>query len=222
MVEKRGEEASSSSINKFILKKAVHKRISQIEAKAFISEREIYDFIRSFFKKYLEIDYEFTKEELVKELRRVYISPELQKRVIQLFHDVSTMEHSSRTFSRQELEHILSEFKKLVDELIVSHYQNEKSFFKKLGHSFSRIFSRKHNTMLDSDEKILSENERVIVKMNMLLDNAKRWSNSDVGKAKEAYTELMEIYDTLSESRKKAYFPPVNELYQMIRIKERD
>ena len=131
------------------------------------------------------------------------------------------MEHSSKNFTREELERILSEFKGVVDRLIVSHYQIEKNFFKKLKDSIHKMFSREHHKMLEADETALSENERIIVKMNMLLDNAKRWSDDDIVKAKEAYKELIEFYDSLDEARKKAYFGPVNELYQMIRSKER-
>jgi len=65
MAKERGEDSSKDySINKLILKKAVNKKINFILSKAFISEKEVYYLIRSFFKKFLEIDYEFTSEEL--------------------------------------------------------------------------------------------------------------------------------------------------------------
>ena len=221
MAEKRGGETNSSTMNKLILKRAVSKRIKQIRAKAFISEREIYDLIRGFFKKYLGVDYEFTREELVKELRRVYFSPELQQRVSSLFDKISEIEHTSKAFPREELEKILVEFKGMVDELIVSHYQKEKSFIKKLKDYVHRLFSYKQEAILEVDESVLSQSERVVVKMNMLLDNSKRWSDKNLEKARKAYQELFDLYNSLDDTRKKVYFKPIQELYQMIKSKEK-
>ena len=221
MEEKRGEDTGSGAVNKLILKKAVSKRIKQIQAKAFISEREIYELVRNFFKKYLGVDYEFTREELIKELRKVYISPELQEKVKHLFDHISEIEHSSKAFSKEELEKIIAEFRELVDALIVSHYQKEKSFFKKLRDSLHKHVSRKHHTLLDSDDSVLSNTERIIVKMNMLLDNSKRWADKDIEKAKSAYKELIELYNSLEEGRKEAYYKPVQELYSIIKSKDR-
>ncbi len=220
MAGKRGEQSSPDVNNKLILKKAVHKRIEQIEAKAFISEREVYEFIRSFFKKYLGIDYEFTREELVKELKKVYLTPEIQKRVNDLFIKISEMEHSSHAFNKDELQGFLLDFKALVDDLIGSHYQKEKSFFRKFGDSVHRFFSRKHKKLLEIDESVLSGEERQVVRMNMLLDNAKRWCGSDLEKSKKAYSELLRIYNSLEPGRKNAYYKPVQELYNMIKVEE--
>lgn len=221
MAEKRGEKPSSSNVNKLVLKKAVSKRIKQIQAKAFISEREVYDLVRSFFKKYLDIDYEFTREEILKELRKVYIPPDLQDRVKELFEHISEIEHTSKAFSREELEKILAEFKDLVNLLIVSHYQKEKSFFKKLRDSLHKHFSKEHEKILEVDESVFSQTERIIVKMNMLLDNAQRWADKDVEKSKKAYKELIELYNSLDDDRKEAYYKPVQELFHMIKGRER-
>jgi hypothetical protein len=223
MAEKRGEEASSSAsinANKLILKKAAHRRAEQIRSKAFISSKEVYDLVRSFFKKHLDIDYEFTHDELMKELRKVYLSPELHGKVNGLFRKVSEIEHSDKNFTREELEELLVEFKDIVDAMIVSHYEQDKSFFKRLKDSVHKMFSKEHRKILQPDDSVLSEHERVIVKMNMLLDNAKRMLDTNLEKSKKDYQELLAIYETLDEPKKKAYFGPINELYQMIQSRD--
>jgi hypothetical protein len=220
MVEKKRGDEGSFTANKLILKKAANKKIEHIMSKAFISEKEVYDLVRSFFKKHLIIDYEFTHEELMKELKKIYLSPELQVKIKRLFEDVSRIEHTSKPFTREELEKILKDFGEVVDGLIVSHYQQEKSFFRRLKDSIHNIFSTKHKKLLEPDESVLSERERAVVKMNMLLDNAKRWSDTNVEKAKEAYNELINLYETLDESKKKAYYPHIQDLFNSIRNKE--
>lgn len=214
--QKRGEDASSSTQNKLILKKAANKKIEHLRSKAYISDKEVYDLVRSFFKKHLTIDYEFTHEELMNELKKIYLSPDLQEKVRDLFEDVSKIEHTSKDFTREELEKILKDFEEVVDGLIVSHYQQDKSFFRKIKDWIHKIFSGKHKKLLEVDESVLAENQTNLVKMNMLLDNAKRWSEADPEKAKEAYQEIMAIYNTLDAKKKKAYYQPVQELYRII------
>jgi len=220
--QKRGEDASSSTQNKLILKKAANRKIEHLRSKAYISDKEVYDLVRSFFKKHLIIDYEFTHEELMNELKKVYLSPELQEKVRSLFDDISKIEHTSKDFTREELEEILKDFEGVVDGLIVSHYQRDKSFFRRIKDWIHKTFSRKHKKLLDTDVTALDENQRNMVKMNMLLDNAKRWSEIDLGKAKGAYQELMEIYNALDIKKKKAYYEPVQALYNIISSKENE
>src|SRR4030042_6593152 len=222
MVDKKGgEDSSPNAQNKLILKKAANKKVEHLISKAFISEKEVYDLVRSFFKKHLTIDYEFTHEELMRELKKIYLSPDLQEKVKNLFEDVSKIEHSSQTFTRQELEEVLKDFREVVDGLIVSHYQQDKGFFRKIRDGIHKTFSRKHKKLLDGEESALIEGERSVVKMNMLLDNATRWSDTDLGKAKEAYKELVELYNSLDANKKKAYYEPVQDLYNIIRNNKR-
>ncbi|MBN2142707.1 hypothetical protein JW711_05255 [Candidatus Woesearchaeota archaeon] len=215
MAEKRGE-LESKVVNKSILKKAVAHKIRQISDKAFISEREVYDLIRGFFKKYINIDYEFTSAELMKELKKVYFPPELQERTDHVLERISEMEHVSRIFSKEELQNLLHEFKTLVDDMIITHYE-KRSFFERMRDLFHSSLSSDHKSLLQ--ERPLSENERTVVKMNILLDNSRRWSEKDPSAAKRAYQEIIQIYDGLDEEKKKIYFKPVNELYTMLRGK---
>ena len=222
MVEKRGEEASSTNTtnNKLILKKAVYKKMDHLMGKAFISEREVYDLVRSFFKKHLTIDYEFTREELMKELKKIYLSPDLQDKVQNLLIDVSQIEHTSKNFTKEELAEILADFRDVVDGLIVSHYQQERSFFKRFKDNLHKMFSSQHKKILEAEEGVFEEDERSVVKMNMLLDDAKRMLDVNLEKAKDTYKELIIIYNALPLHKKKAYYTAVQDLYNM--VKNRD
>ncbi|MBN1792598.1 hypothetical protein JW826_02850 [Candidatus Woesearchaeota archaeon] len=216
MVEKRGD-LESKVVNKLVLKKAVEHRIRQMSEKAFISEREVYDLIRGFFKKFIGIDYEFTADELASELKKVYMPEEMHERIRSLLDRISEMEHLSRAFSKDELVMILRDFKKLTDDMVVVHYE-KKSFFKRLADMFHGSVAQEHKKVLEADTS-LGEEERTIVKMNILLDNSRRWSGKDIEASKKAYQDLLVLYDALDEERKKAYYAPVNELYNMLKNK---
>ena len=215
MVEKRGEQESVLA-NKLVLKRAVEHKVRIISEKAFISEREVYDLVRSFFKKYLNVDYEFTSDELMREMKKVYLPAELQQRARMIIDRVSEMEHLSRTFSKEELTHILTEFRALVEALISSHYEN-KSFVGKVRDALHG--STQDSKGLLDETTLLNENERIIVRMNMLLDNARRWADKDLAAAKKAYQDLLVLYNALDDEKKNAYFKPVNELFALLRNK---
>jgi len=215
MVEKRGDP-DSGVVNKLVLKRAVEHKIRLIAQKAFISEREAYDLIRGFFKKFINIDYEFTSEELTAELRKVYLPAELHASINSILSRVSEMEHLSRSFSKDELVQLLADFQVLVDALISSHYEKHGL----LGRAKDTVHStgKDHKNVLD-ESTLLNENERVVVKMNILLDNGRRWANKDIEAAKRAYQELLVIYDSLDDEKKAAYFRPVNELFALLKNK---
>jgi hypothetical protein len=217
MDKKRGEE-QSNLVNKLVLKRAVEHKIKIISEKAFISEREVYDLIRGFFKKFINIDYEFTAEELIHELKKIYIPQENQEMVKTIMQSVSEMEHVSKAFSKEELTLLLANFKKLVEALIISHYEKH-GLFGRFRDSLqgSTINSKK---VLD-DSSLLNENERIIVKMNVLLDNSRRWAEKDSASAKKAYQELLALYNSLDDEKKEAYFKPMHELYSILTSKER-
>jgi len=214
MAEKRGGE-----VNRLILKKAVSKRVDQIKKRSFISEKEVYDVIRSFFKKFLQIEYEFTKNELIRELKKIYITKELQERIENLYSNISEVEHISRAFSRDELIKVLDEFRVVVEALIIAHYQQERNFLQNIGDHIHRAFSKEHNSVLQNESEALGEDQQTAIRMNMLLDDIKRWSDTDLKKCKVAYQELMKLYGTLSEEKKSAFYGPIQELYNIIRMK---
>ena len=215
MAEKRGGE-EAKVVNKLVLKRAVEHKIKVISEKAFISEREVYELIRSFFKKYINVDYEFTSEELFKELKKIYLPAELQEGITNLFAKVSEMEHLSRPFSKEELITVLTEFKAVVDGLIGSHYE-QKGVIGKLSDAFHSS-GKDHKKVLD-EATLLNESERIIVKMNVLLDNSRRWASRDIGAAKKAYQELLTLYNTLDEEKKASYFKPIEDLYAILKNK---
>jgi hypothetical protein len=217
MAEKRGD-IDQSIVNKFVLKKAVEHKIKMISEKAFISEREVYDLIRGFFKKFINIDYEFTAEELIKELRKIYVPPQSQEQVVRIMKTVSEMEHVSRSFSKEELTKLLEDFRGLVESLIVSHYEKHGLFGKVKDVIGGSI---KDNRKVLNQESLLNEDERVYVKMNVLLDNARRWSESDLDSAKKAYKELLALYSSIDDEKKGTFFKPIQELFALLNSKER-
>lgn len=145
MKTKRGEPLNSSSMNKVLLKQSYIKKLNIILTEESIIEKETYNLIRNFFKEYLNLDYEFTNEEMKKELKQVYFSMNLKERISTLFDTLSKIEYLSQPLSQSQLKNLLINFKSIIDDLVVVHYQEELSFIKKMQHSLQTFLTNKRN-----------------------------------------------------------------------------
>ena len=125
MEEKRGE-----LLNKPLLKEVFLKRTNYLASKQIIKDQEIYNLIKDFFKEFLHIDYEFTREELAEELKKVYLDKNSRQKIDALFEKVFKIQYSDENLSEKELRLILSDFDKLLRMLLPTH--KKKSMFQKL------------------------------------------------------------------------------------------
>ena len=164
MENKRGEQLNPSSTNKFLLKQNTYKNINQILSLEIIPEKEVYNLIRNFFKSYLDLDYEFTNEELQKELKQVYFSHELKQDTSSLFNSLSQIEYFSKPLSQITLKNLLLNFKDIIDEIVTVHYEKQASFMTKIQHSLHTFLSNHTNsqTKEESVTKINREQEPTI------------------------------------------------------------
>ena len=263
--------------NKFLLKQNTYRDIKQILNLTNIPEKETYNLIRNFFKLYLDLDYEFTNEELKKELKKVYFSHELKEDTSLLFDSLSKIEYFSEPLSQPKLRKLLLNFKKVIDEIVTVHYKKESSFVKKFQDSLqgflhhhlinqvkiNKKFSKKYNVSIKSNnnkiDKEIPSNERsidkhitsqdnintnksysekikptpkaltqpilkptittTISKINKIILEANNLYDTDLIKAKQSYSELLKLYDILSDLEKKKTFNSIKQVY--LEIKKR-
>ncbi|MBU1976120.1 MAG: hypothetical protein KKG59_06990 [Nanoarchaeota archaeon] len=111
MVEKRGE-------NRLLLKEIFLKRTNYLLSKQILKEKEVYNIVRDFFKEYYNVDYEFTQNELMDELKKIYFEPETRKKVEQLLEKAFKIQYSDKPLEIEELKSILKQFSKLLDTII--------------------------------------------------------------------------------------------------------
>ncbi|MFP4524399.1 MAG: hypothetical protein ACLFO2_03765 [Candidatus Woesearchaeota archaeon] len=108
------------------------KKIAYLQSKRSLKDLEVYRLIKEFFKEYLHAHYEFTFDELVKELDKVYIEKKLRENVYKLLRDFSTIEYKDEEMPQETLQQVLSTFSKLVDALIKSPSEKKQGFLSKL------------------------------------------------------------------------------------------
>lgn len=115
-----------------LLREVTQKKIAYLQSKHSLKDVEVYRLIKEFFKEYLHAHYEFTFDELVKELDKVYIEKNLRENVYKLLKDFSTIEYKDEEMPQETLQQVLATFSKLVDALIKSPTEKKQGFLSKL------------------------------------------------------------------------------------------
>ena len=59
--------------SKIVLRKNTMRDINYLLSKNWFTEQDVYSLVKSFLKGYLNINYEFTKDELLEEMKNVYV-----------------------------------------------------------------------------------------------------------------------------------------------------
>ncbi|MGE0793006.1 MAG: hypothetical protein AB7V77_02365 [Candidatus Woesearchaeota archaeon] len=195
---KTGE--SDSEVNYSLLKKAIKQRISYLKSKPSISEREVYFLFKDFFKELLNINYEFTHEELISEIEKTYLDYDLHEKIIKFIKKIGKIEYSNNSYASQELINLLNELDKLIDILLSSEHKHKIKthliFDKKIYEKFEK----------SNDSYIKEKFERIQYYLTI----------KDVENAKKIYKELLEEYNKLEEKNKKQYYEFIQEIYKTI------
>ncbi|MFH1915839.1 MAG: hypothetical protein ABIJ21_01110 [Nanoarchaeota archaeon] len=134
MEKKRGVERKDSE--KELFKDIYLKRCEYLLKRRLLKEQEIYNLVRDFFKELLDIEYEFTEQELIEELKSVYMEESTQKRLHRLIKDVFRIQYEEKSLSDEELKKVIGEFQKSIDILVTE--RPKKSILHKILHSFLR------------------------------------------------------------------------------------
>lgn len=205
MEDRRGEV-----LDKPLFREVFLKRTSYLLSKRVVKEQEVYNLVRDFFKEYLQVDYEFTKEELEEEMKKVYLEPKMRDKISSFLNRAFSIQYNEQPLEDKELRVLLQDFTKLVNTLI--HRYKKKSFMQKLMSRFKNDSSDES----DSASQIVSEQGE----FSQLFQKAEDAVGNDVEQAKELYKQLNQLYSGLDEKKKKKFFKPMGQLYERIKASQ--
>ncbi len=114
MSDKRGEDVT----DKLLLKRATKKKIDRLLQKPRPSAVAAYNLIKNFFKAYTEKDYEYTREELIDELDKVYLEDDVKQKVVNAIRELGKIEFANVDYSKQEIESLMKDFEEGVEHLV--------------------------------------------------------------------------------------------------------
>lgn len=192
-----------------LIKTSFLHRIDFLLGKHNIKDEELYNIIKDFFKDYLNIHYEFTFEELVQELEKVYIDPNLKQEVLEFIEEVGLIEFSDNAYNQNKIKEFLESFAWLIIKLIPLKVKVQ--VFDKTLHSLIE----QHKSDFDEERFLISEDVNAF---KFLVKKASQeLSRGDVGEAKRLYLKALAIYNNMSVKEKKNYFKLLTSLYNMLK-----
>lgn len=133
----KGEIVVEKPTKKEILRDSL-KKINYYLTKAVVTEKEVYEVYKTFFSKYYELNYEFSAQELLMELDKVYIEDRVKQYYEYIAKKISVIEYKDNSLPDNELKEILELLKQVVEYLIKNEPKIKKDFLKKIRSYFKK------------------------------------------------------------------------------------
>ena len=194
--------------SKLNLHKQIHHKILHAKTRARITDKDVYILSKDFFMQLLDLDYEFSHEELIEELKKTYMEKKDLDKAIKFINKMGKMEFTSNNFSHEELKGMLDELHEILDHLV--HEEEHIGWFEKLRRRLGKAEA----------EKIIEEpaDKEYIEQLKECLEKIK--TENDNEKMKEHYQEAITTYELLSEKAKIKYYNNLLKIYYLINNEE--
>ena len=161
MVEKRGTQEAPAKVSvssKKLLAASINKKIDYYLSKTTFDELDLYYLVKDFFREFLELKYEFSLEELKKELDKVFLEKSNTDSILAFIDKIKTIEYETTTFEAETLTKMMKEFSLIVDTLTSYVATKKKKGF------FSSLFGKKEKQVFDEKVPLAPVIEKKSVK----------------------------------------------------------
>lgn len=217
------------------LRDSTVKRAQFLLSKHRLTEREVYDFVREFFKAYLDLKYEFTLDELQVELNRVYLDSALKGRLRTYLTGMRHIEYADAALPHDALAAHIAEFMELVKGVLPEQPVEQHPWHRRFRHWLAGTAPEAEQLALQSGESQLFPTEEAAIARLEADQEARRSERTahapprietllsgvtdllarhEAEAARAAYAELAAHYEGLDEHQKTLYFDQVQLLFE--------
>ena len=154
--------------------------------------------VREYFKYILNIDYEFTYNELLDELKKKGINPDIESLLIEFFKRATRVEFAGHRIRRRELQSLINEAKEVV-------------------HLTSKEEPKKRLKLIEIPIKIKDIDKVFIAITNI----EKLLERNDIERAMKLYLRILNAYNKLEERDKDSVYPLLSRLYKELKLAAR-
>lgn len=232
------DEHSLNKQSKHLLKEMTQKKAQYLLSKGNIQEQEVYTLIKDFFKEFLQVKYEFTVDELLSELKKIYLETHVWKRLQPFLSKMSVIEYSDKKYSEADLREIVREFMAILSIVITAKLPKKIAWHKRLAHILTRRKEEEIEELEDMRINAAQENEiynevehefakeqaravEVEASGNQDMDELIKQINEHLDKSnkKEAgklYKKLSRKYSSLDTPAKQLYYETLNKIYEKV------
>ncbi|MFH1771037.1 MAG: hypothetical protein ABH828_05800 [archaeon] len=218
-----------------VLRKNILRDIKYLQSKGLITNNEIYYLIKNFLKNYMNLNYEFTKDELLEELKNIYLPYRIRDDFFRFVDTIFMFEYSEVSYSDKELRDFLKEFEGYMEYLLVPSKEPavKQGFFSSLRHKLIGYVEKSNkekkgevaeekepDTFIEKEEfpvEVIDSVKAAHADINGLIEKIyDSISNKDVESASAIYREALSLYNELTPEEKVNYYETLNEAYESI------
>ncbi len=199
------------------LKEEFNRRIDFILNKPVVKEEDVYVVVKDFFKDYFGEKKEYTVGELEEKLYHTYVPQHLRQFFVDLLEKLELLEYTPKTFTQEELEEMLSEFKNKINELLKEFEEEKKSFIERVADFLVKREEHREKSGESKVEPAVSEMPAVEhisseeVEFNKLLEKVYYYIDKEkLKKAEKRYKELLEKYELMNRDLRKKNFSKID------------
>ncbi len=198
------------------IKKKYKTKINYLLKKSRITDEEFLETTRNFFKEFLNIDYEFTYEELQNELSRIFIEPKIRKDINTFLNSLSYMEFFEEgSFSIDELKLLIRKLHSLIKKLIPEEKDNIKENGSRGIFPFSLIRRLRNKRKKEAKTKATAGNNETKKEIEEAILSVKKSLVLNNKENKPFYDHIPKPRASISEENKPPY-AEVNKLIEEI------
>ncbi len=151
--------------------------------------------VREYFKDILNLEYEFTYDELLREIKKKNVNPEIESLLVEFFNRATKIEFAGHKLRRRELQSLINEAKEIV------HLTSKEEEKKKL--------------RLIQIPKEIKDVDKVFVAITNI---EKLLSRNNVKMAMRLYLKTLDAYNDLEEKDKDIIYPVLKRLYKELKM----
>jgi hypothetical protein len=220
------KKEESKGVDYINLHSVTHQKINYISSKAHISQTDVYYTAKEFFAQLLQLDYEFTHEELLEEFEKTYLDKDTHEKLIDFIKTIGQMEYSTKKFSQNELKTLVEEMRDIINNLLSHHKRNHSLIDSVRNFLFPSKYQVKDVTAFEALQKKVNEEDEIITEELEAQDAASfakiieaiyNAENVKIGKAN--YKKAMAFYNTLDEEEQSKLYDDLMEAYKYIQNK---
>jgi hypothetical protein len=124
--------------SKGLVLETIIKRIEYYSNKNSVNDVDLYYLIKDFFREFLDLKYEFSLDELISELDKIYLDAEQREQTFKFIHKVKIIEYHDSSFSEIKIRGFILEFLEIAKSLIKNTDYEHKNFWTRLKSSFRK------------------------------------------------------------------------------------
>ncbi len=231
----RVEDAASRSKQektKKIILDSLRKRTSYLLKKPVLEDKDLYYYIKDFFREYLDIDKELTFEEINTELDKNYIPKDIKMNIKDYLDSISEIEYKDISYDEDQIKKHIENFYEVAKALPDEDKKTNNPIYKlleKIG------FKKTKDIVIEGKQKqTKTETERGSVEDETKIDTQEEVKESQKNTMNTAQEEVkndtddMNVYDLISKAKniqdrdeKIKLYKEINELYEKESVEER-